>query len=179
MYLSVIRVADSKETNIWHQISQYSALYRNKNIGLRPGFSFLFCLFTLQYEITVSWATLWFLLTLYSNSQNHSPSLFFQYFIEPNSFSHSFTARSPLESWPFPALSLLNLPSSWSCLCVSLAAFSFLLCAWQTARREGKGSPLAVSVLCATVASSCRSYGWNSAQPAQSRLQAGHCRWAL
>lgn len=104
---------------------------------------------------------------------------FFQYFIEPNSFSHSFTARSPLESWPFPALSLLNLPSSWSCLCVSLAAFSFLLCAWQTARREGKGSPLAVSVLCATVASSCRSYGWNSTQPAQSRLQAGHCRWAL
>lgn len=111
---------------------------------------------------------------LYILIQNHNPSwFFFQYFID--SLSHSFTARTPLESWPFPALRLLNLSSSCSCLCASLAASSSL-CAWQTARREGRERIFpSAAVLCATVASSCSSHGWNSAQPC---LRAGHCRWA-
>lgn len=68
----------------------------------------------------------------------HSPSLFFQYLLEPNSFLHSCPAWPSLESWPFHAQSLLNLSSSWSRQRVSLAASSFLPCAWQTVSREGK-----------------------------------------
>lgn len=42
-----------------------------------------------------------------------------------------------------------------------------------------KGSLLSATVLCATVASSCRNYRWNSTQSMQPWFGAGQCRWAL